>query len=136
MAFYPPSWVPNLPGTVSAPPPQAVLTGVEIPDSISVADFINTEKAGRRAFDKSKRPYTCGVTGASWTAEDVARRVDFLARGLAKNVGFDPNDGTAWDRVVAIYALNTVTPPQFQKVRSSNDSCRLTTSPLHTPSTV
>ncbi|KAG5787061.1 hypothetical protein H9Q69_013865 [Fusarium xylarioides] len=93
MAFYPPSWVPNLP---------------EIPDSISVADFINTEKAGRRAFDKSKRPYTCGVTGTSRTAEDVALRVDFLARGLAKNVGFDPNDGTAWDRVVAIYALNTI----------------------------
>lgn len=93
MAFYPPSWVPNLP---------------EIPDSISVADFINTEKAGRKSFDKSKRPYTCGVTGASRTAEDVAQRVDFLARGLAKNVGFDPNDGTAWDRVVAIYALNTI----------------------------
>ncbi|KAL9567239.1 hypothetical protein ACKAV7_008622 [Fusarium commune] len=82
--------------------------GVDIPDSISVADFINTEKAGRRAFEKSKRPYTCGVTGTSRTVEEVAQRVDFLARGLAKNVGFDPNDGTAWDRVVAIYALNTI----------------------------
>ncbi|RKL00734.1 hypothetical protein BFJ68_g12600 [Fusarium oxysporum] len=85
MAFYPPSWVPNLP-----------------------ADFINTEKAGRKNFDKSKRPYTCGVTGKSRTAEEVAQRVDFLARGLAKTVGFDPHDGTAWDRVVAIYALNTI----------------------------
>ncbi|KAF4496960.1 4-coumarate-- ligase-like 7 [Fusarium agapanthi] len=82
--------------------------GADVPDSISVADFINTEKAGRKSFDRSKRPYTCGVTGTSWTAEEVARRVDFLARGLAKNVGFDPNDGTAWDRVVAIYALNTI----------------------------
>ncbi|EWY89542.1 hypothetical protein FOYG_10366 [Fusarium oxysporum NRRL 32931] len=93
MAFYPPSWVPNLP---------------DIPDSISVADFINTEKAGRKSFEKSKRPYTCGVTGKSRTAEEVAQRVDFLARGLAKTVGFDPHDGTAWDRVVAIYALNTI----------------------------
>jgi hypothetical protein len=82
--------------------------GIDIPDSISVADFINTENAGRRSFDKSKRPYTCGVTGKSRTAAEVAQRVDFLARGLAKTVGFDPNDGTAWDRVVAIYALNTV----------------------------
>ncbi|EMT73792.1 Putative 4-coumarate--CoA ligase 3 [Fusarium odoratissimum] len=72
---------------------------IDIPDSISVADFINTEKAGRESFEKSKRPYTCGVTGKSRTAEEVAQRVDFLARGLAKTVGFDPHDGTAWDRI-------------------------------------
>ncbi|KAF4439683.1 putative phenylacetyl-CoA ligase, partial [Fusarium austroafricanum] len=93
MTFYPPSWVPKLP---------------DIPDSISVADFINTEKAGRKSFSTSRRPYTCGITGQSRTATQVAERVDFLARGLAKNVGFDPNDGTPWDRVVAIYALNTI----------------------------
>ncbi|KAG4273450.1 hypothetical protein FPRO04_14553 [Fusarium proliferatum] len=93
MAFYPPSWVPKLP---------------DIPDSISAADFIHTEKAGRKSFETSKNPYTCGVTGKSRTAAQVAQRVDFLARGLAKNVGFDPHDGTAWDRVVAIYALNTI----------------------------
>lgn len=57
-----------------------MLTGADIPDSISVADFINTEKAGRKSFHGSKRPYTCGVTGTSWTAEEVARRVDFLAQ--------------------------------------------------------
>ncbi|WZH48559.1 Regulatory protein [Fusarium acuminatum] len=93
MAFHPPPWVPNLPN---------------IPDSISVADFINTEKAGRKALAASKSPYTCGVTGLSRTAAQVAQRVDYLARGLAKNVGFDPLDGTSWDRVVAIYALNTI----------------------------
>jgi hypothetical protein len=109
---------------------------IDIPDSISVADFINTEKAGRKNFEKSKRPYTCGVTGKSRTAEEVAQRVDFLARGLAKTVGFDPLDGTAWDRVVAIYALNTVNPPVLREFHSSNDLFRLITSPLHTPSTV
>ncbi|KAF4334051.1 4-coumarate ligase-like 7 [Fusarium beomiforme] len=93
MAFYPPSWVPKLP---------------DIPDSISVADFINTNKAGRKSFETSKNPYTCGVTGQSRTAAQVAQRVDFLARGLAKTVGLDPCDGTPWDRVVAIYALNTI----------------------------
>lgn len=76
-----------------------------------MADFINTEKAGRKALDASKSPYTCGVTGLSRTAAQVAQRVDYLARGLAKNVGFDPSDGTPWDRVVAIYALNTVSLP-------------------------
>lgn len=56
------------------------------------------------------------MTGTSRTAEEVAQRVDLLARGLAKNVGFDPNDGTAWDRVVAIYALNTVTLLNFVRI--------------------
>ncbi|RGP80661.1 putative phenylacetyl- ligase [Fusarium longipes] len=93
MTFNPPSWAPQLP---------------DIPDSISVADFINTDKAGRKAFSGSKSPYTCGVTGQSRSAAEVAERVDLLARGLAKNVGFDPHDGTAWDRVVAVYALNTI----------------------------
>ncbi|KAF9781944.1 hypothetical protein IL306_012666, partial [Fusarium sp. DS 682] len=93
MVFYPPSWAPKLP---------------DVPDSISVADFINTNKAGRKSFETSKNPYTCGLTGKSRTAKEVAQRVDFLARGLAKNIGFDPRDGTPWDRVVAIYALNTI----------------------------
>jgi D-aminopeptidase len=93
MTFNPPSWAPQLPN---------------IPDSISVADFINTDKAGRKAFSTSKSPYTCGVTGQSRSAAEVAQRVDFLARGLAKTVGFDAHDGTAWERVVAIYALNSV----------------------------
>ncbi|KAJ4253392.1 hypothetical protein NW762_010548 [Fusarium torreyae] len=93
MAFHPPTWVPNLP---------------HIPDSISVADFVNTELYGRKAFSTSKSPYTCGVTGQSRTATQVAERVDHLARGLAKNVGLDPYEGTEWDRVIAIYALNSI----------------------------
>ncbi|GKU20635.1 4-coumarate-- ligase 7 [Fusarium langsethiae] len=93
MTFNPPSWAPQL---------------SNIPDSISVADFINADKAGRKAFSSSKSPYTCGVTGQSRSAAEVAQRVDFLARGLAKAVGFDAHDGTAWERVVAIYALNTI----------------------------
>jgi hypothetical protein len=110
MTFNPPSWAPQLPSTYPPNPrlDASNLTKADIPDSISVADFINTDKAGRKAFSGSKSPYTCGVTGKSRSAAEVAQRVDFLARGLAKNVGFDPHDGTAWDRVVAVYALNTV----------------------------
>ncbi|QPC70334.1 hypothetical protein HYE68_001086 [Fusarium pseudograminearum] len=109
MTFNPPSWAPQLPSTylrLTLYP--TILTKTDIPDSISVADFINTDKAGRKAFSSSKNPYTCGVTGQSRSAAEVAQRVDFLARGLAKAVGFDAHDGTAWERVVAIYALNTI----------------------------
>ncbi|KAF5019854.1 hypothetical protein F66182_8133 [Fusarium sp. NRRL 66182] len=75
MTFHPPQWLPSLP---------------DIPDSVSVADFINTESHGRRAFSASKTPYTCGVTGQSRTAAEVAQRVEYLARGLAKAIDYIP----------------------------------------------
>ncbi|KAJ3466636.1 hypothetical protein MRS44_004200 [Fusarium solani] len=93
MVFHPPPWVPPLP---------------EIPDSITVDEFINSEAYGRRSFASSKSPYTCGVTGQSRSAADVAERVEYLARALAKNTHLDPLEGTEWDRVVAIYSLNTI----------------------------
>ncbi|KAJ4132531.1 hypothetical protein NW754_015348 [Fusarium falciforme] len=93
MVFHPPPWVPPLP---------------EIPDSITVDEFVNSEAYGRRSFATSKSPYTCGVTGQSRNAADVAERVEHLARALVKNAHLDPLEGTEWDRVVAIYSLNTV----------------------------
>lgn len=56
----------------------------------------------------SRAPYTCGLTGLTRSASDVARRTQFLARAIGKRLGFSPNEGTAWERVVAIYSLNTV----------------------------
>ncbi|KAF5009746.1 hypothetical protein FDECE_4092 [Fusarium decemcellulare] len=85
MVFHPPSWVPPLP---------------HVPDSITVEEFVNTETYGRQPFAKSRNPYTCGLTGQSRTVTDVAQRVDHLARAIVKNVGFDPLDGTEWDRVI------------------------------------
>lgn len=38
----------------------------------------------------------------------MAERVDHLARTLSKEFGWDPNQGTEWDKVAAIFALNTV----------------------------
>ncbi|KAM5347280.1 hypothetical protein ACJ41O_010285 [Fusarium nematophilum] len=76
--------------------------------SSNVEQFVNNEANGRKPFASSKNPYTCGVTGQSRTAKHVAQRVDHLARAIAKTVGFDPTDGTEWDRVAAIYSFNTI----------------------------
>jgi hypothetical protein len=35
-------------------------------------------------------------------------RVEHLARALSKEFGWQPNEGTEWDKVVGIFALNTV----------------------------
>jgi len=94
MPFYPPSWVPKLP--------------FDPPDSIGVADFVLDENYGRHPLGYSNAPFICGLSGKSYSALDVKERVEYLARGLAKELGFEPNKGSEWDKVIAVFALNTV----------------------------
>lgn len=39
---------------------------------------------------------------------DMRDRVDYLARGLSKELGFHPNEATEWDKVIAVFSVNTV----------------------------
>ncbi|KAF2743311.1 phenylacetyl-CoA ligase-like protein [Sporormia fimetaria CBS 119925] len=94
MPFYPPSWVPKLP--------------VDPPDSISVADFVLEENWGRHPLGHAKAPFTCGLSGKSYSMLEVKERVDLLARGLSKELGFEPNTGSEWDKVIAVFSLNTL----------------------------
>ncbi|KAK2590987.1 hypothetical protein QQS21_011323 [Conoideocrella luteorostrata] len=80
----------------------------EVPDSITVEEFINNPKYGRYPIAESRHPYTCGITGQSRSVAEVAQRTDFLARGIAKRLGFNAHEGTEWDRVVCLYSLNTI----------------------------
>ncbi|PBP26693.1 phenylacetyl-CoA ligase [Diplocarpon rosae] len=93
MVFLPPSWVPQLPS---------------IPDSIPVSQFMNDESYGRRPLKTSQNPFTCGISGRTFTAAEMVERVDHLARALAEEFGWRPNKGTEWDKAVGIFALNTV----------------------------
>ncbi|GJN81302.1 hypothetical protein PLIIFM63780_004835 [Purpureocillium lilacinum] len=93
MVFLPPPWSPKLPVP---------------PDSITVEEFVNSEKYGRRLFALSRPPYTCGLTGTTRSSAQVAERVDHLSRAIGKRLGFNPHEGTEWDRVVALYSLNTI----------------------------
>ncbi|UNI24275.1 hypothetical protein JDV02_010035 [Purpureocillium takamizusanense] len=93
MVFLPPPWLPKLP---------------DPPDSITVEEFINSEKHGRRVLALSRPPYTCGLTGTTRSSAQVAQRVDHLSRAIGKRLGFSPREGTEWDRVVALYSLNTI----------------------------
>lgn len=56
----------------------------------------------------SNNPFTCGATGKTYSTLEVKDRVDYLARGLAKELGFQPNQGTEWDKVIAVFSVNTV----------------------------
>ncbi|KAF9732435.1 AMP-binding enzyme [Paraphaeosphaeria minitans] len=94
MPFYPPSWVPKLP--------------FDPPNSISIADFIFDENYGRHPLGYSRPMFTCGITGKEYSTLEVKERVDYLARGLAKEFGWRPNEGSEWDKVIGVFSVNTL----------------------------
>ncbi|KIL87099.1 hypothetical protein FAVG1_09653 [Fusarium avenaceum] len=94
MVFTPPSWVPELP--------------IDPPDSISLHEFMRNETYGRQTVSKSRNPFTCGITGKSYSVSEAHQRADFVARALAKRLDFSPNEGVEWDKVVATFSVNTI----------------------------
>lgn len=93
MVFKPMSWVPQLP---------------EVPDTIPIHEFLLDEKHGRSLFSESKPAYTCGLGGKSVSATQQKKDVDSLSRALARECGWRVNEGTEYDKVVGVFALNTV----------------------------
>lgn len=84
------------------------------PDSIIVGEFWGNERYGRLPHDKSHIPFTCGATGKAYTAAEMRERYELLARSLAKRTGWSPNEETPWDKVVGIFAYNSVRLPTPQ----------------------
>lgn len=79
-----------------------------VPDNLSICDFMLDEKNGRVPHSESKDPYTCGITGQTYSSQQVVERVDQIARGLSKEFGWSPNQGTEWDKTLAVFSVNTV----------------------------
>ncbi|OAA61629.1 phenylacetyl-ligase [Niveomyces insectorum RCEF 264] len=96
MVFYPPAWVPKLP--------------MDIPDSVPLEQFMIGEEYGRYPLAKSRNPYTCGLTGKSYSWAEMTERTDGLARAIGKRFGWQPNEGTPWDKVMAVFSYNTTDP--------------------------
>ena len=94
MVFYPPAWAPKL--------------LFDPPDTVSICDFVLDEKHGRLPLESSLDPYTCGISGKSYTAKEQKQRTEHLARALAKEFGWRVNEGTEYEKVAGVFALNTV----------------------------
>ncbi|KAL8795474.1 MAG: hypothetical protein Q9195_002063 [Heterodermia aff. obscurata] len=94
MVFTSPAWVPELP--------------FDPPDSIPISEFMLNEKYGRHPLARSKPPFTCGLTGAEYSAAEVRDRVDKLARALSQELAWTPNGGTEWDKVAGVFSVNTI----------------------------
>lgn len=79
-----------------------------------------TENFGRLPFSQSRNPFTCGLTGKTYSASEARQRADFLARSIAKKLDFAPNEGVEWDKVVAIFSLNAVSSSLLTSQRESS----------------
>lgn len=66
------------------------------------------EEHGRSPFSKSKDAYVCGITGRKVTPREQKENYTYLARALAKEFGWKVNEGTEYDKVCGIFALNTI----------------------------
>lgn len=84
----------------------------EIPDSIPIHELLFGEgdKFGRYPLASSSSPFTCGISGKSHSAANVAERIENLAAALAADLEFEVNNGRDLDKVVALFSLNTVSP--------------------------
>ena len=93
MVFHPPPFVPKL---------------REVPDTVPIYDFMLDEQYGRRPISQSLDAYVCGISGRTVTAQQQKDSVGPLARALAKEFGWKVNEGTEYDKVAGVFALNTV----------------------------
>ncbi|KAF7587953.1 hypothetical protein BBP40_006492 [Aspergillus hancockii] len=79
-----------------------------IPDNIPVSEFMLNDRYGRNPLRESRDPFTCGLTGKSYSGPQVVERVDHLSRALAKEFNWAPNTGTEWDKTIAVFSVNTI----------------------------
>ncbi|KAH7371922.1 hypothetical protein BKA66DRAFT_611089 [Pyrenochaeta sp. MPI-SDFR-AT-0127] len=94
MVFTSPQWVPN--------------DLVEIPETIPVGEFTLIGRPQPQKDPESGPIVTCGISGKSYSREEVKQRVDLLARSLSKELNWSPNADSSLDKVVAIFSLNTI----------------------------
>lgn len=60
----------------------------------------------------SRHMYTCGVTGKSLSVADVGEQVEAVAAALGHVLSWSPNEGSEWDKAVAVFSHNSVSLQQ------------------------
>lgn len=88
---------------------------------MTVGEFMFNERFGRCSLSRSRNPFTCGITGKTYSSAEVYQRTDFIARALAKVTGWQPNEGTCWEKVIGVYSFNTVSETTRQVTASLMD---------------
>lgn len=95
MAFYRPAWAPSL-------------TDADIPDDLSLSDFIFDDRFRPRKCEDSPYPFIDSISGTGYDIPETRRRIDCLAAGLANQLDIDDISGDVWQRVVGLFTVNNV----------------------------
>lgn len=85
------------------------------PDSVPIHEFLFTDgdKYGRYPIADSRPPFTCGITGKSYSVAEVKNRIEWLSAALASELGFEVNGGSEFDKVIGLFSVNTVCISDF-----------------------
>ncbi|KAL6800700.1 hypothetical protein GGI42DRAFT_47599 [Trichoderma sp. SZMC 28013] len=80
------------------------------PDSVPIHEFLFTDgdKYGRYPIADSRPPFTCGITGKSYSVAEVKNRIEWLSAALASELGFEVNGGSEFDKVIGLFSVNTI----------------------------
>lgn len=93
MIIHPPKWVPQIPS---------------IPDSTLILDFLLQENFGRPKLSQPHSSFVCGISGREYSVPEVSERMTSIAKGLLKNLQWEINSETQWEKVVGVFAFNSV----------------------------
>ncbi|KAJ6119141.1 hypothetical protein N7523_003421 [Penicillium sp. IBT 18751x] len=79
-----------------------------IPDNIPINELMLNERYGRLPHDQSRDPYTCGLTGKTYSSREMVDRVNLITRGLSKELCWVPNSGSEWNKTAVVFSINTI----------------------------
>ena len=94
-------------------PPQFPKLPHEPPSDVSIPDFILKDENRIEPLNQRASLFQCGLSGKSYTPSQASERVDLLARALHRDLGWEVNKGSEWDKVVGVFAVNTVCAPLY-----------------------
>ncbi|KAM3065448.1 hypothetical protein ACMFMF_011170 [Clarireedia jacksonii] len=94
MVFVTPPWVPE----IASP----------LPDSTLVGDFISQRNHDLYNWSDEKPTMIDALSGIQYNMREIRDRVTALSKCLGKELGWEPNKGSPWDKVVGIYSYNTI----------------------------
>ncbi|KAI5456050.1 hypothetical protein BGZ63DRAFT_367946 [Mariannaea sp. PMI_226] len=98
MVFLPPAWAPSL-------------TDADIPDDMSLGDFLFDDRYRTRKCDDSPPPFIDSISGTGHSISETKKRIEWLAAGLASHLQIKDVTGDALDRVVGLFAVNNTHTP-------------------------
>ncbi|KAH7127339.1 acyl-CoA synthetase [Dactylonectria macrodidyma] len=78
------------------------------PDDVPIHKVLLEDSFDRHPTAHSRSLYRCGLSGRSYSVSEMHKRVEAVASAMAQICSWNPNQGSQWDKVVAVFAYNSV----------------------------